>query len=301
MISPTTNPQYFGTTTSSSTATTAKKDIDKDAFLKLLVQQLKHQDPLNPMEPEQFASQLAQFSSVEQLTQIKSAIDAQTEASNLAALVQQTSLSTALIGREVLASGDQVNVPLTGGAKVTVDVTGLGGAAKLTLTNDAGTVIATRDLGQVTPGNGKTLTLPADLPPGTWHYAISVKDSKGDTTSATTYTSGVVSALEFKNGSIVLHVGDAQIALTDIVRVSPAGAAATSGTAGSPETYGQRPGADSLPPGWTGDDEDSPYGGRSGTDPLPPGGTGPDGLSFVGGAARLVGGVVRLLPGLLLP
>lgn len=300
MISPTSTPQYFGTTSSSS-ATTSKKEIDKDAFLKLLVQQLKHQDPLNPMEPEQFASQLAQFSSVEQLTQIKASIDAQTEASNMAALVQQTTLSTALIGREVLASGDQVNVPVSGAAKVTVDISGLGGAGKLTLTNDAGTVIATRDLGQLTPGNGKTVTLPADLPPGTWHYAISVKDSHGDTTTATTYTTGVVSALEFKNGAIVLHVGDAQIALTDIVRVSPASATAATTAAAAPDTYGERPGAESLPPGWTGDAEDTAYGGRSGTGPLPPGGTDPDGLSFVGGAVRLVGGVVRLLPGLLLP
>lgn len=224
MITPTTSPQYFGSGTTTA-GTGPKKDIDKDAFLRLLVQQLKHQDPLNPLKPEEFASQLAQFTSVEQLTQLNAAVEAQTQASAMAALIQQTTLSAALLGKEVQASGDQVTVPASGAGKVTVDVGGMGGTATLTLRNDTGAVIATRDLGQLTPGT-RTLTLPADLPQGTWRYSIDVKDAAGATTAATTYTSGVVTSLEFKRGQIFLRIGDAEVALTDIIKV----AAAPSGT-----------------------------------------------------------------------
>ncbi|NLM03871.1 MAG: flagellar hook capping protein [Clostridiales bacterium] len=42
-------------------------DLDKDAFLSLLVTQLQNQDPLNPMEDREFISQMAQFSSLEQM------------------------------------------------------------------------------------------------------------------------------------------------------------------------------------------------------------------------------------------
>ncbi len=47
-------------------AAATKSSLDKDAFLKLLVAQLSHQDPLKPMEGTEFITQLAQFTSVEQ-------------------------------------------------------------------------------------------------------------------------------------------------------------------------------------------------------------------------------------------
>lgn len=43
------------------------KDINKDAFLKLLVTQLKYQDPLNPVNDKEFIGQMAQFSTLEQI------------------------------------------------------------------------------------------------------------------------------------------------------------------------------------------------------------------------------------------
>lgn len=53
---------------SQQTASTKKNDaLGKDEFLKLLVAQMKNQDPMNPMDGQQMAAQLAQFTSVEQL------------------------------------------------------------------------------------------------------------------------------------------------------------------------------------------------------------------------------------------
>lgn len=60
----------------SDTATTVKRDtLGKDAFLKLLVTQLEHQDPTKPQDDSAFIAQLAQFSSLEKLTQIAAGID----------------------------------------------------------------------------------------------------------------------------------------------------------------------------------------------------------------------------------
>lgn len=48
------------------TNTGAKQDLDKDAFLQLLVAQFKYQDPLNPVDDKQFIAQMAQFTALEQ-------------------------------------------------------------------------------------------------------------------------------------------------------------------------------------------------------------------------------------------
>jgi len=52
------------------TSTSSSKDVGADAFLKLLVEQLKNQDPLAPQDGAQFVAQLAQFNSLEQLISI---------------------------------------------------------------------------------------------------------------------------------------------------------------------------------------------------------------------------------------
>ena len=61
-----TNNQSDATTTMMGSA----KKLDKEAFLKLLVTQLQHQDPLNPMDDKESIAQLAQFSSLEQMQQM---------------------------------------------------------------------------------------------------------------------------------------------------------------------------------------------------------------------------------------
>lgn len=76
------------------TKTESSPTVDYEAFLRLLVAQMKNQDPTNPTDSAEFLSQLASFSSVEQAVQTNSKLDA---------LLSQNSVlqAGALIGRSV--------------------------------------------------------------------------------------------------------------------------------------------------------------------------------------------------------
>ncbi len=78
------------TTTSTSTAaavTTATNDtLGKDAFLRLLIAELSNQDPLNPMEDREFVSQMATFSSLEQMQNMNKTLEGMAEANKFSAV-----------------------------------------------------------------------------------------------------------------------------------------------------------------------------------------------------------------------
>jgi flagellar basal-body rod modification protein FlgD len=57
-------------TTKTSTSTTGPKELGQDEFLKLLVTQLQYQDPLKPLENQDFIAQTAQFSQLNQMTDL---------------------------------------------------------------------------------------------------------------------------------------------------------------------------------------------------------------------------------------
>ncbi len=194
--------------------------LGKNEFLRLLVTQLRHQDPLSPLQPHEFAAQLAQFASVEQLTQLNEGLASQLEAARLDALIGKTALGAALLGRAVIASDNQVEIPTTGSAQIHVESAGAG-RASLRLLDASGTVVATRDLGTVAAGR-QTLTLPADLPPGTYRYELAVTAADGSDVPTTPYTTGIVSGVFFRDGQILLRLGGLEVPLDTLAEIEPA-------------------------------------------------------------------------------
>lgn len=195
--------------------------LDREAFLTLLVTQLRNQDPFSTLQPHEFAAQLAQFSSVEQLTNLNDAVAAQSQATHLATFLSETSLSASLLGRYIVAEGDQVLVPADGRGEVRVEVGGQGGSGTLHLFDSAGREVATVDLGHLSPGR-QTIALPSDLSPGSYTYSLTVDGGEGVTVPVVTYTSGVVDGVYFRDGDIILRVGTIEVPLDALAEIEPA-------------------------------------------------------------------------------
>jgi flagellar basal-body rod modification protein FlgD len=198
--------------------------LGKDEFLKMLVAQLRHQDPMNPMEGQEFAAQLAQFSSVEQLVSLNAQFTAQAESTALLAESLSNNGALSTIGRTVLAVGDQVELPAGEGAAdttVTFGVGGDGGRATLTLYDATGREVGSRDLGYVGGGrrSAELGDAAAELEPGVYRYEVTVLDSAGEPVPVTTFTSGTVDGVRYGADGATLTAGELTIGVGQIVQV----------------------------------------------------------------------------------
>lgn len=232
MITPAASSSTGSTGSTSGLASSSRANLDKNAFLQLLVTQLRNQDPMSPLQPHEFAAQLAQFSTVEQLDQLNQNVTQQIQDAQMAALLGKTTFAASLMGKEVVAVGHQVKVPSEGHGQIRVDIGGTGGHGVLVLSDASGKEIARRDMGSLPPGR-QTLDLPPGLPAGEWSYSLQVKGAKDATVPVTTYTSGVVDSVFFRDGGIVLRVGSFEITLDDVAEV---GAGSGSAPNATPET-----------------------------------------------------------------
>lgn len=224
MINSTTGSTGTGGTTAPETGTALGPGgkLGKNEFLKLLVTQLRYQDPMNPLQGEEMAAQLAQFSSLEQLVNIGDALKTQQTSNDalVAAVTNSTAMNT--IGKEVTAVGDQVFLPSNG--KATVDCTVAGsGQGTLTITDATGKVLGTRNLGYVSSGShtfdiGSAGT---GLKEGGYRYYVDVKGGDNKPVQVETYTTARVDGITYGSDGAMLTAGPLRIKPGQIIKIAP--------------------------------------------------------------------------------
>lgn len=218
-----------GSVDTSSLTTSAVKNKDslgRDAFLKLLVAQLSHQDPLQPLQGTEFVTQLAQFSAVEQATAQSTKLD--TLSAQLSGIASNEAVS--LIGKQVTLRGQ--NLIYDGLNPATANVK-LGAAAEqvtVKVTDASGKVVRTIDLGAKPAGplnvkwDGKDAT-GAPCAPGAYSFSVSAKTSTGANVPVSKDVTGIVKSVSFDKGYPVVELDSGvTAAISDLVS---AGAAPT--------------------------------------------------------------------------
>jgi len=213
-----------GNTTGGATGANAPGGaMGKDQFMKLLIAQMQNQDPMNPMQGDQMAAQLAQFSTLEQLQQMNTTLTGQSNSSAALLGAIQTNAAMGTIGHSVLAVGDAVQVGGKGATEsVTVDLGANARTATLNIYDANGKVVGTRELGAVNGGR-QTFAIgdAADgVKAGNYTYAIDAQDAEGNAIGLTTYVNGRVDGISSGMDGLVLDLGNLQIPYANVVSVA---------------------------------------------------------------------------------
>ena len=207
--------------TTAAASSTSKTTMGKDAFLTLLITQLQHQDPLNPADSTEFTAQLAQFSSLEQLSNVNE---------NLSALkLYQASINNAqavsFIGKDIVATGNSVEA--RSGQTVACEFDLAKPAQKVVVSVYDATGAFVKDVvatgltaGRQTvswDGRDRSGNTVAD---GAYTFEVQAEGSGKEAVAATTYTRGTVAGVSFQDGVTYLAVGNRRVAIGDVVQVT---------------------------------------------------------------------------------
>jgi flagellar basal-body rod modification protein FlgD len=193
--------------------------MGKEDFLKLLVTQLRNQDPLSPMDGSEFAAQLAQFSTVEQLIEIGSKLDAQAGNVATSTLTTQTMLGSSLIGRDVMLMGATVASDGDTAARVAIDLDAPASKVLIEVLGADDEVLASQEFEDLSAGRNVLDLDQADLPAGQYNYRVTAVDGDDAEVKATGYTVGRVEGMSFAGGEVALRVDGVLVPMLDIMEV----------------------------------------------------------------------------------
>ncbi|MDI3271395.1 flagellar hook assembly protein FlgD [Pseudomonas sp. AL03] len=173
---------------SATNSATGKQSLGKDAFLQLLVTQLKNQNPLEPQDNGEFVAQLAQFSSLEGITTLNTSVS-KIAASNSSSQALQAS---SLVGRSVIAPGSKAVVDTSKSFSGEVVLPASVAGVTVKITDAEGKLVRTIDLGAQATGNSSFI----------WDG----KDSAGKALASGTYTFAASTTIDSKAVSLITNL-----------------------------------------------------------------------------------------------
>jgi flagellar basal-body rod modification protein FlgD len=212
------------------TATATNKNIlGKDDFLKLLLQQLKYQDPLNPMDGAQYAAQLAQFSSVEQLQNINTSLSSSIDANYVLAQSVNNTMAASLIGKDVKLSGNSFSYDGSTNVNAGYTLPGAVNSVSIDVYNDknekvrtiTGTGLTAGDHQEVWDGKNDNGTAMAS---GKYTFKVNATDASGASVTATQFLWGKIDAVRFTTSGTVVVINNTEVGLSSILQVGGKGA-----------------------------------------------------------------------------
>ena len=203
---------------------TGNSEMGKDEFMNLLIAQLKHQDPTNPMDNSQMSAQLAQFSQLEQLENMNAQLKQSIDANYYLTQSVNNTMTATLIGKDVKLAGntlvnqgqESIGIGYNLGSDVK-DVT-------VKIYNESGTLVKEiTDLEKIT-GEYKlswdfTDNNGSRVPSGNYSFEVMATSHSGETSKVESYKTGTINGVKFGDNGTSLIVGQVNYLLSDILEI----------------------------------------------------------------------------------
>jgi flagellar basal-body rod modification protein FlgD len=223
-IAPTSTPDPIEASsvgTSGSSLTDAATDqMGRDEFLKLLMAQLEHQDPMSPMENHEFVAQLATFSGLEQ----QMLANTRLQELQLAQLSTSNAQLAGFIGKEITAGGEQISIEGETVGPIGIHLDAPADSVTITVKDSNGKIVYTGE--RTTLGAGQhQITWPGTdesgnpLPDGVYNVEVKATGAGGTPVNASAVIAGVVTGVTFENGYPELLVGDLRVQPAQILSI----------------------------------------------------------------------------------
>ena len=203
------------------------KTMGKEDFLKLLVTQLRFQDPMSPDDPKEFVAQLAQFSSLEQQINVNQNLEGVTKAVSSLKNSLAMSQGVNLLGKTVKGLGNALNLAGGQSAAASYQLPRDAKEVQVSIFDGAGRLVRTLSLGSQAAGvsqfswDGKNAEGKLS-PDGSYTYQVTALDSQGKGIEVTNYFIGKVQEVFQDNRGTWLKVNGRDILLDSIVSVNQA-------------------------------------------------------------------------------
>jgi flagellar basal-body rod modification protein FlgD len=185
---------------------------------------MKNQDPLDPVDGTQYVSELAQFSSLEQLQNLNTNMTTSINANYTLTQSIDNTLAANLIGQQVEVTSSGVNYSGQASTEIGYSLPSNAADVTLTITNSAGAEVRTMTGLSTTAGSNQvswdfTDDNGSTLPEGNYTFSVAANDANGNGITPTLFTTGTIQAVNYTSSGTTFTINGSTYNQSDVLEL----------------------------------------------------------------------------------
>lgn len=209
-----------------SEAVSGNSELGQEQFLQLLVAQMENQDPINPMEGQEFASQLAEFNSVEQLIGVNDGLTSLQESQEMMRSEMTNSMASSLTGKKVRALSEEINLEPGENTDINFELNNSADEVEIVIKDASGSVVRSETLNSAGSGENSWTWDGQNndgVPVSEGQYDVEINATNGgETVDHRMFTEGIASRVRFTGDGVNITVDGIEVPIGNIESVEQA-------------------------------------------------------------------------------